>query len=91
MTLVVCLLYLTLVTPAVSGANILVAAGVQGSHLYSAVNTAEILAEQGHNVTLFPCGKETRVDVATGKKYNFFQPPEFVLYDMDNLKKFEVI
>ena len=64
-----------------SSVNILVCVNTPGSHLYFAARAAGVLSAQGHNVTLFSAGNETRVDVATGKNFTYIVHPEMVMYN----------
>ena len=53
----------TLLLSSSHSANVLVIAGLRGSHLYVSTDVAEKLAEFGHNVTVLTMFSDKRVDM----------------------------
>ena len=66
---------------AATSANILVCVTLPGSHMYAAVNVANFLGENGHNVTLFTVANETRVNINERQRFTWVMHREIILYN----------
>ena len=61
--MLVFILLLVTLFPTCHSANVLVIAGMRGSHLYVSLDTADKLVEFGHNVTVLTACSDKRVDL----------------------------
>ena len=71
---VLLVLFSLLLSPA-NSANILVTCGTFGSHLFMSATVADLLVEQGHNVTLLSLGTDLNVNMA-GRAFHWYPVSE---------------